>query len=89
MPPSLSSPKYEEWMQRTLYFSLPNSAPGERHMIKQHMRDECQLPLKGPNTNFQEKYNIQSGNQNKIVFSLQRNNLNLATFTHVDGKTCS
>lgn len=31
-------------------------------MIKQHMRDECQLPLKGPDTNFQKEYNIQSGN---------------------------
>lgn len=89
MSPSLSSPKNEAWMLRILYFSQPDLAPGERHMIKQRMRDECQLPLKGPNTNFRKEYNIQSGNQNKIVFSLQRNNLNLATFTHVDGKTCS
>lgn len=70
MPPSLSSLKYEYRMLRILYFLWPNSAPGERHMIKQHMRDECQLLLEGPNTNFQKEYNIQSGNWDKIVFSL-------------------
>lgn len=50
------------------------------------MRDECQLPLQGPNTNFQKEYDTRSGNQNKTVLSLQRNNLNCATLTHVDEK---
>lgn len=53
------------------------------------MRDECQLSLQGPDTNFQKEYDMQSRNQNKIVLSLQRNNLNLATFIHVDGKMCN